>query len=83
MFCNLQKGSSGTYIMTRNKIKMGKTSLGSYSLLVSEMKMNGQDSYSRWEPNLNSYDWGTNKERKVDSFSQCKFSPFCETEKLS
>ena len=42
MFCNLQKGSSGTYDPKQDQ--NGNTSLGSNSLLVSEMKMNGQES---------------------------------------
>ena len=44
MFCNLQKGSSGTYDPKYDQ--NGNNSLGSYNLLVSEMMMNGQESIS-------------------------------------
>ena len=57
MFCNLQKGSSGTYDPKYDQ--NGNNSLGSYNLLVSEMMMNGQESIPA--EIQNSDDWGTNK----------------------
>ena len=78
MFCDPQKRHSCTYDPKQDQNR--NNSLGSYNLLVSEMKMNGQESIHAESQHSERIEAQTNKMpvTKESGFIFCKFSPCCD-----